>query len=180
MPAPAPSAIADLELGPAMKALSPRQRQFVYHLIEQGGDGIEEAAAKAGFNTNNIRAQAHRLVHDFKVNQAMVEMARYRLHSISLLATLELYKIINDPTTKGNVKVAAIRTVYDRVGLGTHHTMNVKHEVSLTDKEQIAKIRDLATRIGVDAEQLLGSYGYTLEGEFTETKALPQPEEDWS
>src|ERR1700683_3714031 len=74
--------LRDAELGPDMLALNARQRAFVFHLVEQGGDGYARAAALAGYTGSDetLRVQGSRLAHDERVSRAMLEEARRRIH----------------------------------------------------------------------------------------------------
>lgn len=167
-----PPMLRDAELGPDMLALNARQRAFVFHLVELGGDSPARAAALAGYTGSNevLRITGTRLAHDERIGRAMAEEAKRRLHSSAILAVSELHKMLNNPNTKDSIKLRVIEAVLNRTGLGTSQTHVVKHEVGPSEDEKLKNIRDMAQRLGLDASKLLGAYGVTIDGEFEEIR----------
>ena len=147
-------------LGPAMRALRPRQRRFVVALLHLGGIGARqnaEAAREAGYTGDRltITRTAHRLAHDPMVLAAIEEEGRKRLHAGIITATSALVEIASDPLHKDRLKAAGM--VLDRVGMHatTEHRVLTAH-VGGGDKAMIGRIRDLAAQLGVDPVKLLG------------------------
>jgi phage terminase small subunit len=184
LPAARPVKLRDYELGPDMLALTDKQRNFVFHLMEAGGTNFTRAAALAGYTgtADALASHASRLAHDEKIGRAMFEEAKRRLAASAILAVSELHKVLNDPLAKMNIKLRAIQMVLDRVGMGTSQTHVVKHEVTVSEEERLENIRDMAARLNLNADKLLGSYGITIEGSLTDDDPLAithDEDEEW-
>lgn len=162
------------QLGPAMRALNPQQRVFVYGLVELGGNATGAAAA-AGYGQdsptleqrrNAQRVRGYQLSHDPKVLAAIKEEAEKRLNSGALIAASALLEMVTDPLSKFRYKAAV--ELLNRSGLivETQHRVTVEHTGS--DKEMIDRIKQLAGGLGIDPVRLLGSAGVIIDADFTE------------
>lgn len=150
------------QLGPAMRALNPRQRAFVYFLVEMGGNATQAAGA-AGYGEGSLtpqqkhdacRVRGYQLTHDVKVLAAIKEEAEKRLHSGALLAASALVEMVVDTGSKHRFKAAV--ELLNRAGLtvATEHKVTVEHKGTATEIGQ--RIRELITQLGPDLPRLVG------------------------
>ena len=170
---------SDTRLGPAMSVLSSKARAFVIAIVEMGGalNEMHEAVHKAGYECGSKNAayvQAHRLAADPKIQAAILEEARGRCKSASLLSISAMIEIIQDKTVKPSTRLQAASRIAAIAGMDPATQMLIKTttEVTVTVKEQISQVRQLAKDLGLDPKLLLGKAGVVLEGEFEE---LPAP-----
>lgn len=171
------SEVPDEGLGPAMLALSQPMRRFVIALLETGTDNYSRAALMAGYSQGrdgaNARVMGSRLAHNTKVQAAIQEEARRRLGSMLVMATSVLGEIMQNKQNKANDRLKAAELVMNRAGL--HAMTESKQTVELiaaTDKEGIARIRQLAETMGMDPDKLLGAAGI-VDAEFMELPPFP-------
>lgn len=146
-------------LGPHMRALNQRQRQFVYAILETGRNDHTAAARMAGYgldSDNALRVQAHRLAHNPRIQAAMHEEAEKRLGGAKIMAVSELVRLAESTTNEG-IKLRAIAMLLNRTGLHekTEHKVTVDHADSGAD--MMARIKFLADALGVDATKLAGT-----------------------
>jgi hypothetical protein len=123
------------EWGPAMGALSPKRRAFVVALYDEDaprkGDGlIIYAAQKAEYGTptsskKSLSVIGNRIVHDDRVQAAIVEYSQRCLRAIPPEAIRALKDLIRDPKHKDHAR--GIAMVLDRADpLQTMHTVKVE------------------------------------------------------
>src|SRR5438045_651247 len=138
--------IQDEEYGPAMRALTDRQRKFV---LAMAADPFGSAAAWARAAEFSDKSQAakvtgHRLKHDEKVQKAITELARTHLQTFGpMLATAGLLRIASDPKHKNHLR--ALEMLANRVGL--HETTEHHVTVERTDRTgaaMVERIKELA------------------------------------
>ena len=147
----------EANFGPAMSALTEKQRLFVLYLLESGSDNHTRAAAFAGYaseSENSLRVTAHRLAHDAKVQAAMHEEAQRRMRASAIMASSRLIEIANNPMHKDQLR--AIGMLLNRVGLheASEHKVTVEHTMS--DSEMRARIVTLCNEMGIDPAKMLG------------------------
>lgn len=162
------------DLGPAMNALNDRQRAFVVALYASGTRNPVVAARMAGYEDNGsgaIRNQAHRLIHRDDIQAAILEEGKRRMRGLIPFAMKQLEEIAENPQHKQ--QAAAVMAILNRGGIHEVTERNVNVNVKLSREEEDAKIRELAAKLGLDADKLLGS---CVDAEFEEVKP---PEEDW-
>lgn len=170
----------DTRLGPAMSALQPKARAFVLAVVEMGGalNEMHVAAERAGYKGDKptLYVQAHRLAADPRIQSAILEEARARCKSASLLAVSAMIDILQDPKAKHGIRLQAASRVAAIAGMDPAGSLLIKHDVNVnvTVKEQIKQVRSLAKDLGLDPAVLLGKAGVTIEGEFTD---VPDPAE---
>ena len=156
-----PSLLADTDLGkigPCMRALAPRQRNFVWALFQQGDRDATAAARKAGYKDGSgIRNTAYQLWHDEKIQAAIHEEGRRRLNGMVPFAIAKMTDIMEDPQSDKAVVLKGVNMVLDRAGLHSVSERKVTHEHSMSDPGMLEKIRLLAVQLGVDPEKLLGA-----------------------
>ena len=169
---------SDVKLGPAMTCLAPKARAFVIAVVEMGGalNEMHVAAQRAGYagDKPTLYVQAHRLAADPRVQAAILEEARGRCKSASLLSISAMIEIIQDKTVKPSTRLQAASRIAAIAGMDPATQMLIKTttEVTVTVKEQISQVRQLAKDLGLDPKLLLGKAGVVLEGEFEELPAL--------
>lgn len=169
-----------------MKALRPGQQRFVIAVLELGSTNYTRAALVAGYKQGPaLKVTAYQLAHNPRVIAALNEEAKRRLMASAPMAISELVKIA-ETTQDGKIKLKAIEMILNRTGHHalSEHRIDVQH--SYSDPDAIARIKSLATQLGLDPIKLLGTAGVktdedgqVIEGEFREVTAEEdEPEED--
>ena len=158
------------EYGPAMSALSERQRAFVLAMLDVPGCSHAKAARLAGYSdvAGGARVRGHHAAHNPAVQAAMREEAGKRLNSMSVMAANVMMDImLTSKDDKTKMKAAA--AVLDRTGFAAAQNINVhKTSTDNSGKAIMERIAALAEKLGVDAGRLLGAP--VVEAEFTEVK----------
>lgn len=142
-----------------MRQLTGNQQNYVWALVENGGDPTKAAAVSGFGGTDLSRRQAvHRLTHDPKVQSAIREVAEARIRAGVLLGASVLVEIASDPLHKQRLKAA--EALLDRGGmmLVRETKMTVEHKDPSVEAT-IARIRALAEGMGMDARPLLLNAG---------------------
>jgi phage terminase small subunit len=162
------------DLGPAMKALSPMQRNFIYALVETGGNPTNAAAA-AGYCQDNQDPEAKRrnlssigsqLMRKPGIVAAIQEESKKRLLTGGYLAVQKLLDLMDHPTP--SISLRATNSMLDRIGMGVTSEHKVVVEHTRTDQEIIARIKELATAKGLDPQLFLGrKAAEPIDAEFT-------------
>lgn len=162
-------------LGPAMRALTPMRRKFVMAMASNPFGNPTEWARQAGYSdvANGAKVQAHHIMHDPRLENAVMEVAKGTLGLMGpLIAVQGLLRIAQDKAHPKNLR--ALETLANRVGLheSTEHTVKVEH-TDRTGEAMVERIKALAERLGADPARLLGSNaaGDVIEGEFKEVTA---------
>ncbi len=165
-----------IEHGPAMSALSERQRQFVLAMIEFPGISQTKAAAKAGYRNSpgGMRVQGHYLAHHPGVQEAIREEAGKRLNASSLTAANVLMAFLTDKNVEAKDRIKAAGMLLDRSGFGAMQTIHVNKTVTKkidasAAEARIAEFRHkfpemFAKLVGVDAAPAV------IDAEFSEVK----------
>ena len=167
--------LRDIELGPAMQALTEKQRNFVYAMIEFGGLNNTRAAREAGYegNTDTLKVTGHRLAHDTKVQEAMREMGPRMLNAGLFTAARFVLETIDNPQVEIKDRLKAAEMVMNRTGMNatTEHKIAVTHTTRTSD-EMIKRIEQLSKSMGLDPKKLLG--GAYIEAEFEEVEPFDE------
>lgn len=153
-------ALAEGELGPCMRALTPRMQRYVQAMLEVPDCNYTRAAAIAGYSQESekaLRVTAHRLAHDPRIQAAIQEEAQARIGAAAILAASNLVEIAGNPMHKDRFK--ATIALLNRAGLHekTEHKVTVAHLQN--DEQAIAKVKSLAVVLGLDPKRLLGQAG---------------------
>lgn len=162
------------DYGPAMTALTERQRAFVMAMIEFPGISQAEAARRAGYSdkSQGAKVYGHYLAHNPAVQAAIREEAGKRLNSASLTAANVLMQLLTDEAVEAKDRIKAAGMLLDRSGFGAAQTINVNKSVTDNSGRAIMeKIRSLAAKHGLDARQLLGPTKPVVDAEFSEVKS---------
>ena len=149
------------EWGPAMAALSEKRRAFVLALYDEDaprkGEGLIIWAAQiAGYGTptsskKSLSVIGNRIVHDDRVQVAIVEHSQRALRAIPPEAIHALKNLIRDPKHKDHAR--GIAMVLDRADpLQTMHTVKVEdNRPPSTEATQavLDRIEELMKRVGL-------------------------------
>lgn len=163
----------DEDLGPAMRALTDRQRRFVRMYLDYPTARDYVLAKMAGYSANSavaIRVAAHRLLHTPGVLAAINEEIDKRFKGKGVaISQRALFRIASTDGHKDQIKAAV--ALLDRGGfqVTSEHRVTVE-KTDRTGKAMVGRIRALAERLGIDAEKLLGANAEPklIEGEARE------------
>ena len=161
----------DYEFGPAMAALSEKQRGFVLAMLNTPRCSHAKAARLAGYSDvkEGAKVRGHYLAHNPAVQAAMREEAGKRLNSMSVMAANVMMDIML--TAKDDkTKLKAASAVLDRTGFATSQNININKTVTdQSGKAVLEQIEALAAKLGVDASRLL-SGPPVVDAEFSEVE----------
>jgi hypothetical protein len=152
------------EYGPAMRALSARQRSFVEFLIvEPPTHGAQtRAARRAGYG--NARTKpitlakiSSRLVRNDKILAGINEEARKLLRAGGLEATKALLALVHDPSHKDHARGIAMTLARTDPEI-ERHDINVTHTVLDPDQEALEELWALR-QLGTPRDKLLELFG---------------------
>lgn len=151
------------ELGPAMAALTSRQRAFVLALFDQNaGHGALAAAARQAEYTGTpetLAKTANRLVNDDAVIAAIQEVTRKRIRSLGPAAIEALQNLIKSPGHKDHARGLAM--ALDRIDPQvTKQEIDVTHTIVDHTKEALETLRYMKS-IGATREMLEAHFGFT-------------------
>lgn len=149
----------NMRFGPAMTALTEKQRAFVIAYNNAGGINASEAARAAGYASGHGKEwkAAHRQLHDPAVAAAMVEDAVARLRA-DLPETLDrIDKIARNPQDKNHFKALQMKAHHAGL-IETVRSEHTEHLV-LTYEQKLDRIKSLEAQLGE---------GKTIDAEYTE------------
>lgn len=158
-----------------MSELTENQQNFVWALVQAGGDATR-GALLAGFggNDNSRSVAVHRLMHNPKVLAAIKEVAEQEIKGIAFVAAAALREIVSDPGHKDRLR--AIDMTLNRAGLIVVQEHKVTHETKDPSIEAVvARIRALATDMQIDPRPLLLGAGVpqdVIDAEFEEVPSM--------
>lgn len=140
-----------------MKSLSPIQRAFVIAYIQTGKR--REAYRLAGYSCSSLNAvdvNCHRLMHDERVQAALVEEGRKHIKASAVLAMNYLTELVTNVEADHKDRSKAAIAILDRGGLHalTEHHVNITHHE--TRESKIQRVIELAKLLGKDPRELLG------------------------
>ena len=162
-------------LGPAMQALTEKQRLFVRAIYATPDWNATEAAAQAGYGSGDratLRAHGYNIKNNPRVIEAMREYGGQQLKVGGLIAIRQMVDLaLNSMDEK--IRLAASKAIADRSGFHAMFEQKITHAVD--DRTMVERAKALAERLGIDPLKLLGEN--TTEAEFSEVKALPSPDE---
>lgn len=162
----------DWKDGPAMLALpNDRWRDFCRMYVRRGRMGAGDALVRAaGFGVNSgvgRRVQAHRLMHDPRMQAAIIEETQRWMATAAPLAAHRIVAALSEEDT--GVALKAANMIFDRVGLHavSEQRQTVEHRA---DPEVFREIAALAMALGIEPRRLLGNRveGVMIEGEAVE------------
>ena len=169
-----------------MLELSVPQRCFVVALCETGGTNETEAARIAGYGDTgaSTRAAAYRLAHNPKVLAAIREECERRMKFSALLATDLLVAQVRGKTkdvdgvvrfVDEKLRQKAAIELLNRAGLVARTEHKVTIEDTRTDKEMVARIKEIARMNGLDETKLLGDMRtIAVDADYEEVRTLSE------
>lgn len=146
------------QFGPAMLALTEKQRRYVHALFEAPkthGSGVF-AIKMAGYGTATSSRQslaqlAYQLNGDPKIQAAIAEVSQQHLTVLGPVAVRAAKRVLGNPSHRDFGRVLGI--VMDRVApQNSTHTVKVEGEVKITAAEAarvMDRIEELCSRFGV-------------------------------
>ena len=161
----------EIQFGPAMAALTEKQRGFVLAMLTVPRCSHSKAARLAGYSdkSEGAKVAGHHLAHNPAVQLAMREEAGKRLNSMSVMAANVMMDIML--TAKDDkTKLKAASAVLDRTGFATSQNININKTVTdQSGKAVLEQIETLAAKLGVDASRLLSGPA-VVDAEFSEVE----------
>jgi phage terminase small subunit len=163
----------DQEFGPALSALTERQRNFVLAMVEVPGCSHAEAARRAGYSdvAEAAKVRGHYLAHNPAVQEAIREEAGRRLNASSLAAAGVLMNLLTDETILPKDRIKAAGMLLDRSGFGAAQTINVNKTVTrkVDASEAMSRIAEFRQKFPEQFAKLTGTAApAVIEGEFSE------------
>jgi len=162
----------DPEYGPAMQALSEKQRGFVLAMIEVPGCSHAEAARRAGYSdaSEGAKVRGHYCAHNPAIQEAIREEAGKRLNASSLAAAGVLMTLLTDEAILPKDRIKAAGMLLDRSGFGAAQTINVNKTVTrkVDTAEAMSRIAEFRQKFPEQFAKLTGTALVVIEGEFTE------------
>lgn len=146
----------DGDYGPAMAALTERQRQFVLAMAADPFGNASKWARTAGYSTvkGGNRVQGHLLMHNAKIQEAVLEVGRGLLAGAGpILAAHAILRAARTPRGKGHMQ--AVQMLANRVGMAEVQQVHVRH-TDQTGAAMVERIKALALKHGIDPGRLLG------------------------
>lgn len=148
----------DHEYGPAMSALSERQRRFVLAMLDIPGCTPTRAAREAGYSdvSEACKVRGHYAAHNPRVQAALREEASKRLNSLTVIAANVMMDVMLDEGTSTKDKLKAASAVLDRTGFAAAQNINVNKTITdHSGKAIMERIAALAMKHGLDPDALL-------------------------
>lgn len=153
---------ANVELGVKMQALSQMEREFVWHLVCNGGNGAD-AARSAGYSdkAEGAKVRASELRSRQRVIEAIHECAWKLLGGLGVKAVASLEALVDRPDHPDHFK--AVTAVLSRIGFGEKTLVQHQHsgtvEISHTDAalEALAYLKSM----DVPREKLIEQFGHS-------------------
>jgi hypothetical protein len=157
---PSPAPIGGGELGPAMQALTEKQRKFVLSLYElpAGRGALTRAARRAGYGgkPNSLRQIAHALWNNEKVRRAFQEVGYRYIGTTAVAAIQAARELIFQPEHPDHLK--ACRMFIDR---GWPLETLSKQQIDVTHTQRVEldprQMLRLAEELNVPLEKLMGA-----------------------
>lgn len=105
------------------KELTEKQKSFLGHLVEVGGDP-KKAAELAGYSGNHWQVTK-------SLKNEIIDLASNILAQSAPQAALKLTEVMNSdqPIPQANIRLQAAQTILDRIGLGKSDRLDVNHTV---------------------------------------------------
>jgi|TARA_R110000803_G_scaffold200174_1_gene264418 hypothetical protein len=105
------------------KELTDKQKDFLGHLVEVGGDP-KKAAELAGYAGNHWQVTK-------SLKTEIIDLASNILAQSAPQAALKLTEVMNSnqPVPQANIRLQAAQTILDRIGLGKTDRLDVSHTV---------------------------------------------------
>jgi hypothetical protein len=170
-------------MGPKMASLTELRRKFVYNLMNQPKRNATAAAEAAGYSAvsrASLMVQAHLLLHDSNIQDALVEETERRLRGCLPAAVATIAEIMENPQEGGSNRLKAAEMVMDRSGLHAVSETIQTDGGPLQEPDRMKRIIELARSMNMPVEKLIGrrlalqkptEEPLVLEGEYEEMSA---------
>lgn len=171
MPPLAITLTTKMHLGPAMTVLNDRQRAFVIALNNAGGKNATEAARAAGYidsGSGGIKVQAHHMLHDPRIQAAILEDARARFVG-DLHETLDRIEGIAK-NTQHPKQLDALKIKLHHAGMVEVKRTEIDVTGTVTFEQKIDRLTQLARATGKDPEEVLRRLGLQPVPEVTDAE----------
>lgn len=154
----------DHPYGPVMEGLTRRQRAFVISLNNTGGANASASAREAGYSDSGTSANvvASHLIHDPKIQAAIVEDQKARIISFAPAARLVVERISATEGHRDQLKAAL--ALMTRAGITVPGDKGVKITVHMSTEEKREKIKQIFRALGQETRQLVPA----LDADFEE------------
>jgi len=165
---------AEIVFGPAMLALTELQRRFVLAMASDPLGSAADWAREAGYSDikDGAKVRAHHLLKNPAVEAAVLEVGKQMLATVGpVLAAHGLIRMASNPKHKNHAR--AVEMLANRVGLHEVQEVHV-HRTDQTGEAMIGRIKELAGRLGLDADKLIGG---NAPGALIEAKAVEVKDE---
>lgn len=173
-------------LGPAMQALTPLQRAFVYGIVHSGLSARQAAkfAGSQATTSASLGQTAYQLSHHPGVQQAIEEESRKLMRREAPRSIRTLIEIRDDKAASNKDRLKAAEMLLNRAGMNavSESRLTVEHH-NLSDAEKDREILRLAKELGLgeaEAQKLLiapDDFKQNAEGVFEIAKPEPKPME---
>lgn len=141
-------------LGPAMLALNPGMRAFVYAKVFRGLNNTQAAAA-AGYahGRDSLKVRGYQLAHDDRVQAAILEEGQKLMRAEGPRSILTLVQIRDDKNADKKDRLKAAVELLNRSGFSavTQHNIEVTHH--LTDEQKDRRILELCRELGIEQSE---------------------------
>jgi phage terminase small subunit len=146
---------SDDDFGPAMRALTEKQRRFVIVYLEQPLRTPTSAARAAGYSSAGSKVDAYRQMRNERVLAAIREELDKRFRSDAVIGRAVLMEIALDKAHPQRLKAAT--ALLDRGGFHSmsEQRISVTH-TDMTHEGMVERIKELAAELGLDAAKLIG------------------------
>lgn len=148
----------EAEYGPAMQALTDRQRKFVLAMLDIPACSHARAAREAGYSdvAEGAKVRGHYAAHNPAVQAAMREEAGKRLNGLSVVAANVMMDLLLDEDVDEKTKLKAAAAVLDRTGFAAAQNINVNKTITdNSGRAVMARIEKAAAALGIDPAALL-------------------------
>lgn len=170
----------DENYGPAMSALSAKERAFV--LSRMSGQNFANAARQAGYGKPDSSAETmasigYRVSHYPRVVEALMEEAKKSIRALAPQAVSTVHEAMSTFDPKARLKAAEM--VLSRTdAVVQKQDVNVKHEVVDHRHEALIQLKTLKA-LGVTRDKLEELFGFTglpmLERQLEQQEASEKP-----
>lgn len=148
--------LSEPEWGPAMSALTEKQRRFVLAMAADPFGNATDWARAAGYSDvkEGAKVRGHGCMHSPKVEAAVLEFSRSMLGTVGpILATQVMLRAAANP--KGKNRLRAAEMIANRVGLHEVQEVHVRR-TDETLEAKVVRLKQLAAALGVDPAALIG------------------------
>jgi phage terminase small subunit len=139
-----------------------RQRVFIEHYVQNGGNGTAAAKA-AGYSLKNARVSAHRLLRSESVANEINKQIKVKVRNLAPRAVSTVEEVMGDKQHKDRLRAA--RTILERSDpaprTDVQNTVNVLVQQQQPSGDELAlKVMRLAKEVGWSDEMLRSALGH--------------------